>query len=75
MFNFLIFKIMERTINDLKELCQKVRLECKAFLMDESIDKSVKPAIGNIVTSLLQCEFVLFCQDMDKDLENGLRTD
>ena len=60
---------------DLNELSQKVRGELKSFIMDDSLDKSVKPAIQSIISACLQLEFILFVQSQDEDLENGLRDD
>lgn len=60
---------------DLCELSKNVRGNLKSFIMDEQLDKSLKPAIQSIISACLQLEFIVFVQSQDSDLENGFRDD
>lgn len=66
---------MKKNKLDLCELSKNVRGELKSFIMDEDLDKSLKPAIQSIITACLQLEFIVFVQSQDSDLQDGLRDD
>ena len=44
----------------------------KSFLSDEQTDKALKPAIQQIISACLQFEFIVFCQDSDESLTDGV---